>query len=140
LTVERPNAARTTCWLFFKTGSVNERPGITGISHLFEHLMFKGTHKIGVKDYAVDQKLAGELDELWEAMGREAEGPKKEELRKKFGELRDRERANDIQDELWDLYLANGATGLNAFTAEDMTAYIVTLPSNRVELFMWLEA
>src|SRR5262249_54429896 len=28
-------------------GSVNERPGITGISHLFEHMMFKGTHAIG---------------------------------------------------------------------------------------------
>ena len=30
-----------------KVGSVNERPGITGISHFFEHLMFKGTNKIG---------------------------------------------------------------------------------------------
>src|SRR5438874_2681968 len=52
LTIERPHTNRATCWMFMKTGSVNERPGITGISHLFEHLMFKGTKKIGVKDYA----------------------------------------------------------------------------------------
>jgi predicted Zn-dependent peptidase len=32
-----------------RVGSVNERPGITGLSHLFEHMMFKGTHAIGTK-------------------------------------------------------------------------------------------
>src|ERR1035437_5267489 len=41
-----------------KVGSANERPGITGISHLFEHMMFKGTEAIGSKDYARDQKLS----------------------------------------------------------------------------------
>ncbi len=143
LTIERPRAPRATCWLFFKTGSVNERPGITGISHLFEHLMFKGTKKIGVRDYAVDQELGRKLDEAWDAIAIAAaagDEKRKEELRKEFEALRSREKANVIQDELWDLYLANGATGLNAWTSEDMTAYIVTLPSNRVELFMWLES
>ena len=33
-----------------RVGSVNERPGITGLSHLFEHMMFKGTHTIGTRD------------------------------------------------------------------------------------------
>ncbi|MGI8965402.1 MAG: insulinase family protein, partial [Limisphaerales bacterium] len=31
-------------------GSSNERPGITGIAHLFEHMMFKGTPTIGTKN------------------------------------------------------------------------------------------
>src|SRR4026207_507829 len=39
-----------------KVGSVNERPGITGLSHLFEHMMFKGTHVIGTKDIEADLK------------------------------------------------------------------------------------
>ena len=37
-------------------------------------------------------------------------------------------------------YQAAGGTGLNAFTSDLMTAYIVTLPKNKIELFMWLEA
>jgi len=37
------SAATVTLQVWYKTGSRNERPGITGISHLFEHLMFKGT-------------------------------------------------------------------------------------------------
>jgi predicted Zn-dependent peptidase len=40
-------------WLA-KVGSVNERPGITGISHFFEHMMFKGTNTIGTRDAAKD--------------------------------------------------------------------------------------
>ena len=34
-------------------GSANERPGITGIAHLFEHMMFKGTPTIGTKNYKI---------------------------------------------------------------------------------------
>ena len=36
---------------WYKVGSVDEQPGITGISHLFEHLMFKGTEKYGPKQF-----------------------------------------------------------------------------------------
>src|SRR5260370_20191505 len=34
-----------TLYSFFRVGSRNERPGITGISHLFEHMMFNGSKK-----------------------------------------------------------------------------------------------
>ena len=37
-----------------KVGSVDERPGITGISHFFEHMMFKGTGTIGTRDPTKD--------------------------------------------------------------------------------------
>jgi zinc protease len=36
---------------WFRVGSVDEHPGITGISHLFEHMMFKGTPKYGPKEF-----------------------------------------------------------------------------------------
>ena len=41
-----PNVAM---YLFYKVGSRNERPGITGISHFFEHMMFNGAKKYGPK-------------------------------------------------------------------------------------------
>ena len=40
-----------------RTGSVNERPGITGLSHLFEHMIFKGTRTIGTKNIEENLKL-----------------------------------------------------------------------------------
>ena len=44
-----------TLYSFFRVGSRNERPGVTGISHLFEHMMFNGSKKYGPKEF--DRKL-----------------------------------------------------------------------------------
>ncbi|MCC6765209.1 MAG: insulinase family protein [Deltaproteobacteria bacterium] len=42
-------------YIFFRTGSRNERPGITGISHLFEHMMFNGgEHTVGKFDEIIE--------------------------------------------------------------------------------------
>ena len=49
---DQPNTVAAG-WLA-KVGSVNERPGITGISHFFEHMMFKGTDTIGTRDSGRD--------------------------------------------------------------------------------------
>src|SRR5512137_2780317 len=45
-----------------RVGSVNERPGITGLSHLFEHMMFKGTHVVGTTDIKKDLELMAKMD------------------------------------------------------------------------------
>src|ERR671936_40070 len=47
-----------------RVGSVNERPGITGLSHLFEHMMFKGTQIIGTKNYEEDKKIQDKMDRV----------------------------------------------------------------------------
>jgi predicted Zn-dependent peptidase len=46
-----------TYYTFFRVGSRNERPGITGIAHLFEHMMFNGSAKYGPKEF--DRVLEG---------------------------------------------------------------------------------
>ena len=51
-----------------RVGSVNERPGITGISHLFEHMMFKGTETIGTKDYKKDLEILAEQEKVRDEM------------------------------------------------------------------------
>ena len=45
-----------------RVGSVNERPGITGISHFFEHMMFKGTKTIGTTNIDEDLRLFEEQE------------------------------------------------------------------------------
>ncbi len=59
---DQPNAIAAG-WLA-RVGSVNERPGITGISHFFEHMMFKGTNIIGTKDPAKDAELRTKQKEV----------------------------------------------------------------------------
>src|ERR1700675_560353 len=64
LLVQRKGAPNIAAGWIAKVGSVNERPGVTGISHLFEHMMFKGTQTIGTKDIEKDLKLNLELDRV----------------------------------------------------------------------------
>src|SRR3954452_12337300 len=51
-----PNVAM---YLFFRIGSRNERPGTTGISHFFEHMMFNGAKKYGPKRFDTEMERAG---------------------------------------------------------------------------------
>lgn len=51
LTHEDHSVPACTFWQWFKVGSRDERPGITGISHYFEHMMFNGSKNVPPKDY-----------------------------------------------------------------------------------------
>jgi predicted Zn-dependent peptidase len=141
-------------------GSVNEREGITGISHLFEHMMFKGTRAIGTKDIEADLRIMaeqekvradmrqeikvmrdrlrrGEIDDL---MKPENQTARYRELDKRFDELVQQQRGNIIKDHMDQIYTKNGGEALNAGTSEDWTIYFVRLPANRLELWAWLES
>lgn len=54
-----PSIPNVALYVFYKVGSRNERPGTTGLSHFFEHMMFNGAKKYGV----------GEFDRVMEAAG-----------------------------------------------------------------------
>src|SRR5690242_7913998 len=64
LLYERHDAPTIATGWVAHVGSANERPGITGISHFFEHMMFKGTNVIGSKDIALDLKLIDEQEQV----------------------------------------------------------------------------
>jgi predicted Zn-dependent peptidase len=147
LMVQKPGVPRVVCHIYYKVGSINERPGITGIAHVHEHMMFKGTQKMGVTDPAADAGIDRQIDELMDKIYREkywqAEGGDKEKTaqwQKEVDALVAKEKQYVIKDELWGLYMKNGGTGLNASTSNEVTGYYVTLPSNKVELQMLLEA
>ncbi|MEO7299291.1 MAG: pitrilysin family protein [Verrucomicrobiota bacterium] len=141
-------------------GSSNERPGITGIAHLFEHMMFKGTPTIGTKDYKKDLEIIAEQEQVRDEMRAEEKKmrvayrageiddvakpenmtPHWRELEKKFNELIQRQREILVKNEFFNIYTAAGGSGMNAYTSEDMTAYHITVPANKLELWMWMES
>lgn len=149
LMVVRPEIPTVRCILAFRVGSVNERPGITGISHLHEHMMFKGTQTMGIKPgtLELDNQLNEQIDALEAQIVKEdakvkgRDENKVMDLKKQVAALIDRERKETlVSEEIWGAYQEAGGTGLNASTGEEMTQYYVTLPKNKIELFMALES
>jgi len=146
LMIPKPGVPRVVCHIYFRVGSINERPGITGSAHVHEHLMFKGTEVMGVTDYGKDSEIDRKVDALMDRIYREkywkadGDAAKIAGWQKEVGELAAAEKAFIIKDDLWTHYMKNGGTGLNASTSQETTGYYVTLPSNKVELQMLLES
>ncbi|MFH2042317.1 MAG: pitrilysin family protein [Acidobacteriota bacterium] len=147
LLVPKPGVPRVVCHIYFKVGSINEKPGITGIAHLHEHMMFKGTKTMGITDYEKDHALNVKIDALMDKIYREqfwkpggGDPEKIAAWTKEYDALVQEEKPYIIKDDLWTLYMKNGGTGLNASTGNETTGYYVTLPSNKVELQMLLES
>src|SRR5687768_13410960 len=143
-----------------RVGSVNERPGITGLSHLFEHMMFKGTHAIGTKNIEENLRLIKEMDQVRAELRQEqqalilkarlgeisdAKDPKfrsekHKQLLAKFDELVKREKEIMVKDEFDRVYTTAGGSGMNAGTSNDFTVYFINVPANKLELWFWMES
>jgi predicted Zn-dependent peptidase len=144
ITVPDTNVAVVSCRLYYFVGSMYESTGNTGLSHMYEHMMFKGTKRLGTTDYAKEVPIMASIDSIDGLLYKEKTTANRDSVslyyRKKIDSLLDKQRTYIKKDEIWELYQNNGATHLNAWTADDMTAYIVTLPKNKVELFYWIES
>jgi predicted Zn-dependent peptidase len=160
LMVERHESPTIMGAIVARVGSANERTGITGISHLFEHMMFKGTETIGTKDIKRDREIMARLDSLRALMRSEeremrekvrrgeiadltspdAKSARYRDLESQFDELILEQRQLIVKDELNAIYSKNGGFFVNAMTSDDMTVYFVRLPKNKIEVFMWLES
>lgn len=160
LTVERRGEPRISGGWVAHVGSANERPGITGIAHLFEHMMFKGTPTLGTKDAKKDMEIIFEQERVRDEMrleeakmrtalrrgviteitSPEAKTPRLKELEVNFKKLMEAQRETSVKNEFDRIYTTAGASGMNAFTSEDMTAYFISVPANKLELWMWMES
>src|SRR5229473_3138536 len=150
LLVQRKGSPSISAGWIAKVGSVNEHPGVTGISHLFEHMMFKGTQTIGTKNIEEDLKLNLELDrvkaelrkeeralatklrlgEIADAKDPKSRSPCHQQLLGEFDKLNQRQKDLLIKNEFDRIYTDAGASGMNAGTSEDFTIYFVNVPSN----------
>lgn len=150
LVVERHFSPTFSAVVRFRVGAADEKPGITGSAHLLEHMLFKGTRNIGTSDYAAEVPVMAEIDrlahELTDAviesrMPTYRGGTEKiDSLKVLISDLQKKQKQYIIKDELWETYLRNGGSGLNASTGNDGTRYYVSLPSNKLELWAYLES
>jgi predicted Zn-dependent peptidase len=145
LLVERHTSPTVSAWIRFKVGSVNERSDERGIAHLLEHMLFKGTKTLGTKDYASEKPLLDAIEKtaqtlMAEKLKRKADPKKIEELSRKLAGLEAQAGKYVVKNEVSEIYDRNGGYNYNAFTGKDSTAYMVSLPANKLELWAVLES
>jgi len=127
--------------VYADVGSAQEVDGITGISHILEHMAFKGTTTVGTKDYAAESKILDELDQAYDELSREEQQLKPnadrvKELKARFEELQQKAKEYVVNNEYFDMVMEQGDAGVNAYTSSDATQYINSLPANKLEFWM----
>lgn len=143
IVLERSRAPVVSFLIHADVGGANEPDGKTGVAHYLEHLAFKGTPKIGTKDYTAEKPLLDREDQIFSQIQIAKAAGKTEEVAKLKAEFDQLEVAASQyvkQNELGRIVEQSGGVGLNATTSTDATSYFYSLPSNKLELWMSLES
>ncbi len=150
-------APTIACYMKFKAGSSDETDASSGIAHMLEHMLFKGTPRVGTRDFGRERKyleMAGRFAEKMDAARRElgaAKAAGDEAAAKAAAErasfyakqlriIQSQVRPLVIEEEDSYLYSLHGQRGYNAYTSADFTNYQIELPANRLEVWARLES
>lgn len=126
-------------------GSVNEQIGQTGLTHVFEHMAFKGSTTVGTTNWEEEKVLIEKMDDAYRAWLFETRSPNPdqetvERLWSEFEDLQNRAGEFVVNNEFSQIVEREGAVGLNAFVSADETAFFYSLPQHKAELWFALEA
>ncbi len=123
-----------------RAGSKFDPADCTGLAHYLEHMMFKGTSKIGALDWEKESQLLQQISDLYEAHKTETDAEKRAELYRQI-DAKSNEAAKIVAANEYDkLVSALGAKATNAYTWVEQTVYVNDIPSNELERWMRLEA
>ena len=143
---ERPEAPVFSFFTHVDVGSVQDPLNKTGLAHMFEHMAFKGTEKIGTTNYAAEKVALQKVEEAYSIYLRERDKrldrdeSKLKQLEKAWRDAIAEANKYVKPNEFGQIVEAEGGEGMNAFTNHDETAYHYSFPANRLELWAYLES
>ncbi|HUK35596.1 MAG TPA: pitrilysin family protein [Vicinamibacterales bacterium] len=143
---ERPEAPVFSYAMVVNVGSANEVSGITGLAHMFEHMAFKGSTEVGTTNYQAEQAALQKVEGAYNAYLVEREktvghdDQRVAQLEKAWKDAIDQAQKYVVPNEFSKIVDQAGGVGMNAFTRSDETVFFYSLPSNRLELWAYLES
>lgn len=123
-----------------RVGSKHDPADTTGLAHYFEHMMFKGTDRLGSLDWAQEKALLDEIETLFERHRAEQDPEKKRILYAEIDRLSYEAAQFAAANEYDKLVSVMGAKGTNAYTWVEQTVYVNDIPSNELERWFALES
>lgn len=130
---------RITAWIVVRAGGAHDPDDSTGMAHYLEHMLFKGSTKLGTKDFAKEKIHLDMIRALYEKL---FEAESETERKAIYAEIdAENKKAGQyaIPNELDKAYKQLGIRGVNAFTSNERTVYVADLPKNRLEAWAKLE-
>jgi predicted Zn-dependent peptidase len=143
---ERPEAPVFSFFTLVDAGDAQDPSGESGLAHMFEHMAFKGTNRLGTTDYAKEKLALDKVEAAYAAYDHEdrkdiGRDPKKvEELKKAFDDAVKDAQQYVIPNRFGEIVEREGGVSMNASTSLDSTEYHYSFPENRLEVWAYLES
>ena len=123
-----------------RAGSKHDPADTTGLAHYFEHMMFKGTDRLGSLDWEKEKPLLDKIEQGFEEHRAEKDPARKKELYAEIDRLSFEAAKFAAANEYDKLVSAMGAKGTNAYTWVEQTVYVNDIPTNELERWFQLES
>jgi len=137
---ENPERPRFYAEFAVRCGSKHDPETATGLAHYLEHLMFKGSQRIGSRDWEKERPLLEKITALYEQHFKEADAEKRKEIYAEINKVSQAAGEQAIPNEFTKVITALGGNKLNAHCWLEETVYKVSMPSARLETWAKLEA
>jgi predicted Zn-dependent peptidase len=131
---------RISARIAVRAGSKNDPADSTGMAHYLEHMLFKGTARLGTLDYEKERPRLERIRELYEDLFKTKNEAGRAQIYKEIDAENIAASASAVPNEFDRFYRSIGAEGLNAFTSDEQTVYVVSIPANRLEAWAKVEA
>jgi len=122
--------------VYVHAGSKNDPLDATGMAHYFEHIMFKGTDKIGTINWEAEKVYLDSIDIMYDKLHETIFDDERAAIQQKINELSLASTEYAIPNEVDVILTKMGGEGLNAGTAYDQTMYFNSFPSNQIGKWM----
>lgn len=139
MTVNKETPRIQTC-IAIRNGGKNDPADNTGLAHYLEHIMFKGTERLGTSDYNAEKPLLDSIEALYNVYRTKTDKEEREAIYMKIDSLSYEASKISIPNEYDKAMSLISAEGTNAFTSTDMTCYVEDIPSNRIDTWAMVEA
>ena len=127
-------------YIAVRAGSNYDPKESTGLAHYLEHMVFKGTHKVGTADWETEKTFLDKISSLYEQHRAEQDADKKLALYKEIDKVSLEASKYSIANEYDKMTASLGATGTNAYTWFEQTVYTNKIPANELDKWVNLEA
>ena len=134
------DAPKVQTYIAVRAGSKNDPSTTTGLAHYLEHMMFKGTQKLGTTDWEKEKVLIQAIEDLFEAYRMFDDQATRTAIYHKIDSLSYEASKIAVANEYDKAMSAIGSTGTNAFTSNDYTMYVENIPNNQIETWCEVQA
>lgn len=123
-----------------RAGSKYDPKDTTGLAHYLEHMLFKGNSQLGTLDWEKERVELKKLSDLYEKRRQTTQADERKKIYAEIDRISQIAAQYAVPNEYDKLMSALGATGTNAYTSNEQTVYLNTIPSTEFEKWAEIES